>query len=75
MLAKVEHVSIKGVTAMANSQNTASQTDSAKNGGKEAYAAPKLIEYGTLKDITLVIGLGGISDGGLIYPLERTHLL
>lgn len=32
--------------------------------GKKAYAAPELVRWGTLRDLTLAVGNRGGSDGG-----------
>jgi hypothetical protein len=37
-----------------------------------AYAAPQLIEYGTLREVTLTVGNMGNTDGGTA-PTNRTQ--
>ena len=31
-----------------------------------SYAAPKLVEYGALNDVTLAMATGGSKDGGVV---------
>lgn len=39
-------------------------TDVMRQGKRAAYSAPKLVEYGALREITLSVGTTGNSDGG-----------
>jgi len=41
---------------------------------KKNYMPPTLKDWGTLKDVTLSIGLTGSSDGGKLPLLSRTRL-
>jgi hypothetical protein len=40
---------------------------------KKAYAAPVLLEWGTLRDLTLAVGNRGRSDGGKKSGQKRTR--
>lgn len=37
--------------------------DMQSNFKRKAYASPEVIEYGTLRDVTLTVGRNGASDG------------
>ena len=40
---------------------------------RKAYVAPGVVEYGSLRDITLAIGATGKNDGGQTPP-QKTRL-
>jgi hypothetical protein len=40
---------------------------------KKAYAAPELVRWGTLRDLTLAVGNRGGSDGGKKSGRKRTR--
>lgn len=41
---------------------------------KKNYMAPVLKNWGTLRDVTLAVGLAGSSDGGKLPLVSRTRL-
>ena len=41
---------------------------------KKNYILPVLKDWGTLRDVTLAVGLAGASDGGKLPLVSRTRL-
>jgi len=47
--------------------------DAAKPGSRQPYSAPVLLNWGTLRDLTLATGWSGSDDGGKGKAPKRTR--
>jgi len=50
-----------------NSSNKAAPT-------RKPYEAPVLVRWGTLRDLTLAVGTGGVQDGGSTKGKKNTRV-
>ncbi|HZQ02108.1 MAG TPA: lasso RiPP family leader peptide-containing protein [Reyranella sp.] len=63
-----------GASLMGRTKDEAATASPAAKSEKKPYEAPALIQWGTLRDLTLAVGSSGASDfGGKKSAAKATH--
>ena len=54
--------------------NSGSEPSAKISSPRAPYKSPTLVEYGTLRDVTLAVGNRGAPDGGLVANVDKTKV-